>query len=218
MLKARVVCIAAAGMATALISGGIILRAGRTPAIQVSDSLAKKPANDVFATKPASDAPATKPAVSVASATKPDGDTLTTKPAASDAFATKPASDVPATKPASDGPVTNPASDAPATKNTKTLLKMASADNWQDWQYCLAPSYADHKVYLSEPIPVSGIVNRADAAFDRMLNKAGLLHDVVQCPRAPNKPTLLFRQKYTIRFNEEIANRIIPVKWDSDID
>ena len=162
MLKSRVVCIAAAGMATALISGGIILRAGRTPAIQVSDSLAKKPANDVFATKPASD--------------------------------------------------------APATKNTKTLLKMASADNWQDWQYCLAPSYADHKVYLSEPIPVSGIVNRADAAFDRMLNKAGLLHDVVQCPRAPNKPTLLFRQKYTIRFNEEIANRIIPVKWDSDID
>jgi hypothetical protein len=64
---------------------------------------------------------------------------------------------------------------------------------------------------------VNGIAGSADAAFGLMLNKAGLLYDEVQCPRAANKPTLLFRQKYTIKFNEEIAKVIIPVNWESGI-
>jgi hypothetical protein len=93
------------------------------------------------------------------------------------------------------------------------------ASEWQDWQYCLAPSHAEHKIYLSEPIPMSSFVGGiAGAVFHQMLNKAGIPHDEVQCPKAPNKRTLLFRQRYAIRLNKEIGNATITLNWKPDVD
>ena len=100
----------------------------------------------------------------------------------------------------------------------RQFSKPRLAYEWQDWQYCLAPSLAEHKIYLSAPIPVSGIAASADAAFHEMLNKAGISHDEVQCPKAPNKRTLLFRQRYAIRLNEEIGNATINLNWEPHVD
>jgi predicted transglutaminase-like cysteine proteinase len=111
-----------------------------------------------------------------------------------------------------------PVGDALTTKKVTPIPRTTLVSEWQDWQYCLAPSHAEHKIYLSAPIPASGIELGADAAFDRMLNKAGIPHDEVQCPKAPNKRTLLFRQRYAIRLNEEIGNATITLNWKPNVD
>ena len=122
------------------------------------------------------------------------------------------------TKPASDAVATKPISDAVAAKQAVAIRRAKLAEHWQEWRYCLAPSQAEHKIYLSTAIPTSKIVGGSDAAFDRMLNTAGIFHDEVQCPRAPNKPTLLSRQRYAIRLNEEIGNAVSTLNWEPDFD
>ncbi len=140
--------------------------------------------------------------------------------AVGDAVATKPVGDVfPVfSVQAGDAIATKPISYTIVSKKAGAIRQTTLADDWQDWLYCLAPSHVEHTIYLSAPIPVIGIVGSADATFDRMLNKAGLPHDAVQCPRASNKPTLLFRQKYAIRLNTEIGNAVITLSWESDAD
>ena len=132
--------------------------------------------------------------------------------AVGNAISTKPVGDVFPTR-AGDAIASTPINNAIATKKAGAIAEMTSADDWQEWLYCLAPSHVEHKIYLSTPIPLIGIVGSADAVFDRMLNEAGLPHDEVQCPGAANKPTSLFRQKYAIRLNQEIGNAIITVNW-----
>ena len=60
-----------------------------------------------------------------------------------------------------------------------------------DWQYCLAPSHAEHKTYMSGAFPVRGALDDADSAFERMLDQAGLRHDDVQCPRADDERSIV---------------------------
>ena len=163
---------------------------------KATKDVAPKPDDDAIATKSDGDA-VTKPIKEVA--TKPDGNATATKPAGA-AIATKPAN-YPATP-----------------KKAPPIQQTTLTDEWQAWQYCLAPSLAEHKIYLSAPIPVSGIVASADAAFHEMLNKAGISHDEVQCPEAPNKRTLLFRQRYAIKLNEEIGNATINLNWKPHVD
>ena len=110
-------------------------------------------------------------------------------------------------------PTANPGV-TPQIKNAAAVLPTTLASNWQYWEYCLAPSYAEHKIYFSKPIPINSIIGKVDDLFESQLNKAGLAHDVVQCPIAPNKPTLLFRQKYAVRFNEEDGMTIVDLDWD----
>jgi hypothetical protein len=88
----------------------------------------------------------------------------------------------------------------------------------QEWRYCLAPSYAERKVYLSTPIPSSAISESAEAVFDRTLKKDNIAHDEVQCPRASNRPTLLFRQRYAVRWNQENGNTIVTFEWQAPIE
>ncbi len=78
-----------------------------------------------------------------------------------------------------------------------------------DWQYCLAPSHAEHKVYISATFPILGAVGDADSAFERTLDKAGLHHDDVQCPRADDERSIAMMLQYAIRFNQENGNTII---------
>jgi hypothetical protein len=190
----------------------------------VGNAVATKPEGDAFATKPTSDSTATKP-VAGATTAKPVSDPTATKPKG-EAFATKRASDAIATTPASDTIAAKPGetvgnkhvSDAIANKKATPISQTALANEWQDWQYCLAPSHAEHRIYLSAPVPKIGIVRSADAVFHEMLNKAGIPHDEVQCPMAPNKRTLLFRQRYAIRLNEEIGNATVTLNWEPDVD
>ncbi len=85
-------------------------------------------------------------------------------------------------------------------KERAAIQRAKLIEDRQEWQYCLAPLYAEHKMYLSTPIPSSAISDSADVTFDRTLKKNNIAHDEVQCPRAPNRPTLLFRRRYAIRW------------------
>ena len=83
-----------------------------------------------------------------------------------------------------------------------------------DWQYCLAPSHAEHKVYISATFPVRGVLADADDAFERMLDKAGLRHDDVQCPRADDERSIVLMQQYAISFNQENGNTIVHLPFE----
>ena len=130
----------------------------------------------------------------------------------------KNAATTPQIKNAAATPPTVDAGVTPQIKSAAAILPTTTAGNWQYWEYCLAPSYAENKIYFSKPIPISSIIGKADDLFDSLLNKARLPHDVVQCPIAPNKPTLLFRQKHAVGFNETSGITIVYRNWDSDID
>lgn len=103
-------------------------------------------------------------------------------------------------------------------KEIAAMRRAKLIEDRQEWRYCLAPSYAERKVYLSSPIPSSAISESAEAAFDRTLRKGGIAHDEVQCPRAPNRPTLLFRQRYAVRWNQDNGNTIVTLAWQPDIE
>jgi hypothetical protein len=82
-----------------------------------------------------------------------------------------------------------------------------------DWQYCLAPSHADHKVYISEPFPSSRVWGKSDGVLDRALDQSGMRHDVVQCPRADDKSTIEIMRQKAISFNQMTGNEIVNLKW-----
>ncbi|MDI1343346.1 MAG: hypothetical protein PSV22_04480 [Pseudolabrys sp.] len=78
-----------------------------------------------------------------------------------------------------------------------------------DWQYCLAPSRADHKVYISARFPQHGALGDSDNAFQRMLDNAGLRYDDIQCPRADDERSIVVMMQYAINFNRRNGNTII---------
>ena len=80
-----------------------------------------------------------------------------------------------------------------------------------DWQYCLAPSQAEHKIYMSGAFPVHNALEDADYAFERMLDRAGLRHDVVQCPRADDERAIEVMEQYATSFNQGNGNTIIHI-------
>lgn len=80
-----------------------------------------------------------------------------------------------------------------------------------DWQYCLAPSEAEHKIYMSGWFQVRGALHSADSAFERVLDQAGLRHDVVQCPRADDERSIAMMEQYAISFNQKMGNTIVRV-------
>ena len=108
-----------------------------------------------------------------------------------------------------------PVSAGERAKEIAAIRRAKLIEDRQEWRYCLASSYAERKVYLSTPIPSSASSESAEATFDRTLKKDNIAHDEVQCPRAPNRPTLLFRQRYAVRWNQESGNIIVMVKWQS---
>jgi len=180
------------------------------PKLDIDATTTKVPSRDVVAFK----------AAGVMFAANSGIDVPTAKPTSSDVVAVKQASASVVAEAGKDelAPQANnilPTKSA-SDRNAKAIANTLSAGNWQYWQYCHSPSHAEHKIYISTPIPVTGPVGEADSAFDQMLNEAGLRHDEIQCPRAPNKPTLLFRQKYAFKFNDELGYAVVTLNWDSN--
>jgi hypothetical protein len=89
---------------------------------------------------------------------------------------------------------------------TAASSQMATAT---DWQYCLAPSQAEQKIYISGAFPVRGSLDDADNDFEQMLDQAGLRHDVVQCPRADDERSIVTMEQHAIIFNQESGNTIV---------
>jgi hypothetical protein len=78
-----------------------------------------------------------------------------------------------------------------------------------DWQYCLAPANAERKVYISAPFAASGSLAAAESAFEEMLDRAGLRHDDVQCPRADDERSIARMRQYAITTNRELGRTIV---------
>jgi len=82
-----------------------------------------------------------------------------------------------------------------------------------DWQYCLAPSHTEHKVYFSAPFPSRGSWGSPDSDLDRMLNKSAVRHDDVQCPRADDERSIVVMRQEAISFNRRAGNEIVNLNW-----
>ncbi len=82
-----------------------------------------------------------------------------------------------------------------------------------DWQYCLAPSHSENKIYISTPFPADVTLNSAETAFDRMLSQARLRHDEVQCPRADDEPSITMMRQQAFGFNRGAGSAIINLRW-----
>jgi hypothetical protein len=82
-----------------------------------------------------------------------------------------------------------------------------------DWQYCLAPSHSENKIYVSTPFPASDPLKSVEAAFDRMLSQARLRHDEVQCPRADDEPSINMMRQQAAGFNRGAGNIMINLRW-----
>jgi hypothetical protein len=82
-----------------------------------------------------------------------------------------------------------------------------------DWRYCLAPSHAERKVYISPPFPAMVSMDNAESQFGRRLAASGLRFDDVQCPRSDDETGALTMQQHAIVINRELGNQIINVRW-----
>jgi hypothetical protein len=93
---------------------------------------------------------------------------------------------------------------------TLSIPQMAFA---ADWRYCLAPSHAERKVYVSPPFPATMPMDNAESQFGRRLAASGLRFDDVQCPRSDDETGALTMQQHAIVINRELGNQVINLRW-----
>jgi hypothetical protein len=93
---------------------------------------------------------------------------------------------------------------------TVLLPQIAAAE---DWRYCLAPSHADHKIYISMPFPATMSMDAAESQFGRALAHSGLRYDDVQCPQSNSESDAFAMQRHTIGMNHELGIQIIDTRW-----
>ncbi len=103
----------------------------------------------------------------------------------------------------------------------KPLIALAAAIAFSasasahEWQYCLAPSFADHKFYISRPIPARDPLRDADRAYARVLDRAGLRHSDIQCPMAEGRRAIADMRRHALGFNRELGMTIVPLPLDA---
>jgi hypothetical protein len=100
----------------------------------------------------------------------------------------------------------------PASENIRTGT-ISVRSNVFFWQYCLAPSDAEKKVYISSPFPRGPSLN-TENAFAAMLSQSNKQHDDVQCPIGKDKPSILSMRKHAISFNHDRGYAIITRNWE----
>jgi hypothetical protein len=93
---------------------------------------------------------------------------------------------------------------------TIAVPQLASA---ADWRYCLAPSHAEHKVYMTPPFAASIAVDDAESELGHMLSHSGLRYDDVQCPRSDDESSVLDMQQHAIAMNRQLGNQVISLRW-----
>jgi hypothetical protein len=93
---------------------------------------------------------------------------------------------------------------------TALLPQVAAA---QDWRYCLAPSHADHKLYVSMPFVATMPIDAAESQFGRVLFKMGLHYDDVLCPQSDSESGAASMQRHAISINHELGMQIVNMPW-----
>jgi len=80
------------------------------------------------------------------------------------------------------------------------------------WQYCLATSGAEHKVYISPPFLRTAELNIIQVEFAQRLLE--LQHEPVQCPISKYKGSMATMRDAAIGFNRNIGNTIVTLNWE----
>jgi hypothetical protein len=93
---------------------------------------------------------------------------------------------------------------------TIAVPQLASA---ADWRYCLAPSHAEHKVYMTPPFATAIAVDDAESELGHMLSRSGLRYDDVQCPRSDDESSVLDMQQHAVAMNRQLGNQVINLRW-----
>jgi hypothetical protein len=93
------------------------------------------------------------------------------------------------------------------------MLLLPQAAHAADWRYCLAPSHAEHKVYISPPFRATLPMDDIESRFGKTLSGSGLHFDDVQCPRADGETATLTMQQHAITVNRELGNQVINLRW-----
>jgi hypothetical protein len=83
----------------------------------------------------------------------------------------------------------------------------------EDWRYCLAPSHAEHKIYVSMPFPARIAMDAAESQFGRALTRSGLRYDDVQCPQSDSESGALAMQRHAVGINHELGIQVINIHW-----
>jgi hypothetical protein len=94
-----------------------------------------------------------------------------------------------------------------------TGASSTSLDRSAAWQYCLAPSLAENKVYISAPFPKSASLHASETAFAKKLLESKMQHDAVQCPNGNDEPVISSMRQRAISFNQDRGNTIVTLDW-----
>jgi hypothetical protein len=81
-----------------------------------------------------------------------------------------------------------------------------------DWRYCIAPSPAQHTIYMSAPFPTDDAMETIESEFGQVLDHALLAHDSVQCPRG-DADTIAGMKQQAIQYNEASGNKVVQLNW-----
>lgn len=93
------------------------------------------------------------------------------------------------------------------------MLLLPQLAHAADWRYCLAPSHAQRKIYISPPFPATMPMDDVESQFGQTLRHSGLRFDDVQCPRGDGETAVLTMQQHAITVNRELGNEVINLRW-----
>ena len=81
-----------------------------------------------------------------------------------------------------------------------------------EWGYCVAPSDAQNRIYISPPFPVS-VAGADEPGFGDALTGKRLQHDAVECARAENEAAAIIMRQHAIAVNREWGREVIDMPW-----
>ena len=83
----------------------------------------------------------------------------------------------------------------------------------QQWLYCIAPSHAEHKLYMSPVFQSKGPTSAAEIAFGAVLDQSFLHYNDVQCPRSEDQFSAMQMQLHTISFTHILGVELVYWRW-----
>jgi len=98
-----------------------------------------------------------------------------------------------------------------------TIIAFSASASAHEWQYCLAPSFTDHKLYVSTPVPVRDPLRAADRTYARILNRARLRYSDIQCPTAEGRRTVADMRRHALHVNRALGMAIVPLPLEAPI-
>jgi len=92
-------------------------------------------------------------------------------------------------------------------------MGIPAAARADDWRFCLAAARAQHKVFLSGTFATAAEMETLQTDFGRELERRGIAHDEVQCPRGSDRDSATEMQHNAIGFNRELGNAVVRLDW-----